>query len=136
MEKQMNHDLDQHVTVLGWVYIIMNALVALTGLCITPFIFGGGLLSGESEAIVVTSIVATFVFGVMMALSLPGILAGWGLLKRKSWARILTIVLGVLNLTSFPIGTIVGVYSLWVLLQHEASDLFNGQKPAGVAYTG
>jgi len=133
MEKQ---NLDQHVTVLGWVYIVMNALLALTGLCIAPFIFGGGLLSGEGEAMVITSIVATFVFAIMMALALPGIIAGWGLLKRKSWARILTIILGVLNLTNFPIGTIVGVYSLWVLLQHEASDLFNGQSKASTAYTG
>ena len=128
-----NNNLDQHVTVLGWVYIAMNALVALAGLCSAPFIIGGGLISGDSEAMAITTIVAVSVLGFMLLLALPGLLAGWGLLRRKSWARVLTIILGVLNLLSFPIGTIVGVYTLWVLLQSESSALFNGQK---TAYTG
>ena len=125
-----NNNLDQHVTVLGWVYIAMNALLVLAGLCTAPFIFGGGLISGDSEAFAITTIVAISILGFMFLLALPGILAGWGLLKRKSWARILAIILGILNLPSLPIGTIVGVYTLWVLLQSESSALFNGDKPA------
>jgi hypothetical protein len=125
-----NNNLDQHVTVLGWVYIAMNALLVLAGLCTAPFIFGGGLISGDSEAFAITTIVAISILGFMFLLALPGILAGWGLLKRKSWARILAIILGILNLPSLPIGTIVGVYTLWVLLQSESSALFNGPKEA------
>ena len=129
------NNLDQHVKILGWAYIVMNALLALGGLCIAPFVFGSGLLSGDGDAAVVTSIVATTIFAIMMILALPGLIAGWGLLKRKSWARILAIVLGVLNLTNFPIGTILGIYTLWVLLQSEASAMFNGDKSAGSVYS-
>lgn len=38
--------------------------------------------------------------GFLILISIPGIVAGIGLLKYKSWARILAIILGVLNLES------------------------------------
>ena len=60
----------------------------------------------------------------MLVVSLPSILAGWGLLKRKSWARILTIILAVLSLPGFPVGTLVGAYALWVMLNKDTAPLF------------
>ncbi|WP_428740106.1 hypothetical protein, partial [Sulfurimonas sp.] len=36
-----------------------------------------------------------------------------GLLKQKKWARIVTIILGVLMLFGFPVGTIVGVLLIY-----------------------
>lgn len=44
-----------------------------------------------------------------------GILAGWGLVARKPWARVLAIVFGCLALLSFPFGTALGIFTLWVL---------------------
>jgi hypothetical protein len=44
-----------------------------------------------------------------------GILAGWGLMDRQPWARMLTMVLGILSLPDIPFGTALGIYSLWVL---------------------
>jgi hypothetical protein len=41
---------------------------------------------------------------IMLILSLPGIIAGIGLLNFRPWARILTIVLSALNLMNFPFG--------------------------------
>jgi hypothetical protein len=60
----------------------------------------------------------------LLLLSLPGIIAGLGLLKYRQWARILTIVLSALNLMNFPIGTVLGIYGLWVMLSDEGSRLF------------
>jgi len=39
----------------------------------------------------------------------------WGLLQRKSWARVLAIIFGVMALLKFPFGTALGIYTLWVL---------------------
>lgn len=85
---------------------------------------GGGLISGEPEAIAITATVATVVAAFIGVLSVPGIIAGVGLLQRWSWARVLAIVLGFLNLPNFPIGTAIGIYTIWVLLQEETSPLF------------
>ncbi len=49
-----------------------------------------------------------------------GFLAGWGLLQREPWARILTIVLSFLALVNLPLGTALGIYSLWVLLPAQS----------------
>ena len=52
---------------------------------------------------------------VSILLGLGAILAGYGVLARQSWGRILTIVLGVLALIKIPFGTALGIYTLWVL---------------------
>ena len=47
--------------------------------------------------------------------------AGWGLLERQSWARPLTLVLAFVSLLNIPLGTALGVYTIWVLLPADAS---------------
>ena len=54
--------------------------------------------------------------GVILVKAAAGFFAGWGLLQREPWARMLTMVLSFLALLNFPLGTALGVYSLWVLL--------------------
>jgi hypothetical protein len=68
--------------------------------------------------------IGLLVFVLMLALSIPGIVAGWGLLKFRSWARILTVVLSALHLFHVPFGTALGIYGLWVLLSNEGQKLF------------
>jgi hypothetical protein len=57
-----------------------------------------------------------FIGGVLMFKAILGIIAGWGLLDRQSWARIFVIILAFLSLLHFPFGTAIGIYTLWVLL--------------------
>jgi len=49
-----------------------------------------------------------------------GFITGWGLLQREAWARVLALVMGFLALLSVPIGTALGIYTLWVLLPAES----------------
>jgi hypothetical protein len=58
--------------------------------------------------------------------ALPGLVTGYGLLQRKPWARIVGIVLSAINLINIPIGTVIGVYGLWVLLSKDTEPLFDG----------
>jgi len=51
-----------------------------------------------------------------------GFLAGWGLLRREPWARIVVLVLAFLALLNLPFGTAIGVYTLWVLLPGPAEQ--------------
>lgn len=74
--------------------------------------------------------VGTAVGTLLVVLSLPGIIAGYGLLKRRAWARPLAIIVGALSLFNVPIGTLVGFYTLLVLLPTEAADYFTSYKPA------
>ena len=73
--------------------------------------------------------IGTLVFVILLAISLPGILAGFGLLHFKPWARILTLILSAFELFSIPFGTALGIYGFWVLLKPETKMLFNTQPP-------
>jgi hypothetical protein len=48
-------------------------------------IVGGGLLSGDEDAIFITSTVGTAVAALVGVLSIPGLFAAYGLFKRRTW---------------------------------------------------
>ncbi len=63
------------------------------------------------------------VFSVGLVLAMFGVLhlvLAYGLFERESWARMLGLVIGFLALLRFPLGTALGVYTLWVLLPEES----------------
>jgi len=63
-----------------------------------------------------------FIACALLVKAIIGIAAGLGLLQRHSWARTLTIVLGIIALVSFPFGTALGIYTLWVLMSPNADE--------------
>jgi hypothetical protein len=55
----------------------------------------------------------------------PSFIAGYAMLKRKSWARTASIVAGVMEVMSFPFGTAVGVYSFWFMFSETGKSLYD-----------
>ena len=125
--------MSSHVRVLAALHIVFGALGVLGGL-IVLLIFGGlaglvGLVEHDSSkwiAIPILGGLGTAVFIMVLLLSLPGIIAGVGLLGLKQWSRVLTIILSALQLMNVPFGTMLGVYGLWILLSPEGERLFGG----------
>ena len=113
-----------HLQVLGWLYIIFGVLGILFALGLALVIAGGGWISGDEVAIQVTSIVAACLGGAFIAFSIPGIIVGAGMTGMKGWIRVPAIILGILNLLNFPIGTALGVYTLYVMLDADTVALF------------
>ena len=118
--------MESHVDILGWLYIVLNGLMGLGGLFLFMLLGGIGLLTGDPDAVVVLPIVGFVLAFIMIILALPGVIGGIGLLKRQGWARIVTLILGCLNLVNFPLGTLLGAYTLWALLQEESEAVFKG----------
>ena len=58
--------------------------------------------------------------GFVLIVSVLGIMAGWGLLARRPWARSMALVFGCFALLSFPRGTALGIYTLWVLASSDS----------------
>lgn len=56
--------------------------------------------------------------------TLPSLIAGYALLKRKTWARTAAIIAGVLASPSFPYGTALGVYTFWFMFSNEGKDFY------------
>jgi hypothetical protein len=70
---------------------------------------------GPLSPLIFTVIGAVFLF-----IGVAELLVGWGLIQRERWARTGAIVVGVLALLHPPFGTILGIYTLWVLLSRGA----------------
>ncbi len=116
--------MKEHVKIVAALRIGMSVLVLVGAALVFLSVVGGGLLSGDPDAIRITGIVGTILAGVLALFCIPGIVAGVGLLRYRNWARILNLVLSIFDLLLFPIGTLIGVYSIWVLAQREAEVLF------------
>lgn len=126
-----------HVKVLGVLYIALSAMLLLGALFL---FFAVGTATGivglnadsrdAAIALPIIGIAGTALVVFLLVLALPGLITGIGLLKFQPWARIVGIVLGVLNLLNIPFGTIVGIYALWVLLSKETEVLFSGAPAA------
>lgn len=116
--------MEKHVTLVAAINIGFGFLGIFMALFIFMAVVGGGILSGDPDAIRITSIVGTALGIFFLLTSIPEIIGGFGLLKRRPWARILVMIIACVDLIFIPIGTIIGIYELWVLLQDETAKLF------------
>jgi hypothetical protein len=116
--------MEKHVNVVASLHIGLGILGILVSLVVGLILSLVGSFVDDPVATRVLPIIANVVIWVIILLSIPGIIAGIGLFKRKEWARILTLILSVIKLMNIPVGTAVGVYSIWVLVQDETTVLF------------
>jgi hypothetical protein len=126
----------KHVKILGTLHVVLGAMGLMAG--VIALLFFGGLagLVGATDhtggafiAVPILGSIGGIIFVVAAALSLPGLIAGIGLLSFRPWARILTLVLSVFEMFHVPVGTAVGVYGFWVLLSPEGEMLFRSPAP-------
>jgi hypothetical protein len=127
-----------HVKVLGVLYIVFSALALCAALFLAFGIGVAGSIVGTAAspedaavALPIMGIAGTALVAFLLILSLPGLITGIGLLKFQPWARIAGIVIAAINLVNIPLGTILGIYGLWVLLSKETESLFG--RGAGTA---
>ena len=121
-------DTKQHITVVAALNIGLGTLGVVLAIIAFVVLAGIGLLiaaSGDADALPILTFIAVIAGGFLFITSVPDIIGGIGLVKRQSWARILVLILSVLKLINIPLGTIVGVYSIWVLMQDEAVQILD-----------
>jgi len=119
--------MEKHINVVAALQIGLSVLSIIIGVLLYVLFYFIGDLSDDMDAEMVLSIIANVLIVFCAVLSLPGIIAGIGLFKRKEWARILTLIISVISLFNFPFGTAVGVYSIWALVQPEVVEQFKNK---------
>ena len=116
--------MDKHVRVVGWLWIVWGGVSMLMALGGLPII--NSQIPGSEESLLVVS--------GTLCVSIPGFIAdlaaGFGLLKYKGWARILAIILAVVNivfLCALIVPLALGIYTLIIMFNQETKALFTGE---------
>jgi len=114
--------MNTHIKLLGLFYLIWGAM-GVVGM-IAVLLIGGltGFFASleEPKAGIVLGLVMLAVIVISAISTIPDLICGWGLVRYRPWARIFTIILSILHLFAFPLGTALGIYGLWVMFQPEA----------------
>jgi hypothetical protein len=118
--------LDGHKKVLGILYVV-SAVLTITGMLllntILSLVFSFALDeadAGDRRVIeMILSIVQFLPYFIIIFISLPTLIAGIGLLTHQRWAPVFALIMGCLKIFSFPIGTAIGVYAIWIYSEHH-----------------
>jgi len=110
------------VTLIAIVHFVLGGLGILSLIAV---IIGGAIIASvAAEASLPVFMVLSVICLVVGIGSVVAIVAGVGLLQMRNWARWVTIVLAILNLPVFPIGTVIGGLMIWYLLQESIAAQF------------
>ncbi len=116
--------MKKHINVAAILQIVFGSLNVIIAMAIA-FAFGFvDQFVDDPTAIKVLGLVGTPMVVLFLLFGGAMIAGGVGLLSCKPWARILTLVMGAIGLLNIPIGTLKGVYIIWVLVQSETVSLF------------
>ena len=108
-----------HIRLLGIFWIALSAFRVLPGLVLMALFNRPDFPPGAPDF--VHDIVIGVAF-ILVAMGATGVFVGIGLLNRAPWARMTGIVLGCISLVDMPLGTALGIYTLWVLLPAQSEE--------------
>ena len=130
--------MEKHISLVGILNIVYEAL-SLIGACVLFAIAIGfryffefisryshhGMDEIPPEVLDIVPIILTVIGILLLIFSVIGIIGAIGVIKRKEWGRITLLVISFFNLIRIPLGTVLGVYSIWALLNDETIRMFN-----------
>jgi hypothetical protein len=111
----------EHVRLLGILWIALSGLDGLMGVAtyfVANVIFNPAT---HPERPSFLHPLLSFIATIVIVKAFAGFVAGWGLLQREPWARMVAVVLAFPSLLfNVPFGTALGIYTLWVLLPAQS----------------
>ena len=109
------------------VWFFVSAMLLLFMVCMLVAIPISGVITEINNPIGEFWVIFTVTCGVIFILvsGILSVLAGWGLLQLKQWARWLAFVLAIFTLFAFPIGTVIGALIIWYLLKEDVREAFD-----------
>jgi hypothetical protein len=110
------------------VYAALRTFAGLIGVMFLHGLFGSHF--GHSDfnlgwspfgAMWLASLWPIAMFSLLISLGYT-VLTGYALLTRQPWGRVVAIIFAVLTMIHLPLGTALGIYTLWVLAPRPSGD--------------
>ena len=129
-----------HNNLLGIFFLIQGGLTALIGVIMTLVygvvgvaMMGAGTRDEDRMVGGIMFVVGLVVGIVLLCIAALVIFTGVKVRRQAPIGRTLGIVMSILSLLSFPLGTALGIYGLWFLFGDMGRELYGG--PAGTGYS-
>lgn len=124
--------METHKRVLGILYIVSGSIHILITLFLSalfsillPFIFENAKLDEQWILLYIVPFVRIIIILAVLFFAIPSIIGGIALLNKKKWALTLVLILGCFKLFSFPLGTALGIYTIWIYAEDHKQNLSN-----------
>jgi hypothetical protein len=115
--------LEHHLRTLGSLWMVIGGLFLIPALGLMVFGRGAHLvIHGREHLPAFFPLFFSIAGGSLLILAAGGVCVGLGLMQHAPWARTAAIIVGVLALFHPPLGTALGIYTLWVLLADEHGE--------------
>jgi hypothetical protein len=122
--------MESHKRILGILFIVSGvlrifAMIILMTLfsLIFPMIMHEVPADAEWALEWITPFIQVIGWSIIIVFAIPRIIAGIGLLNKAPWAMILALIFGCLGVFSFPLGTALCGYAIWVYIEDNKAKL-------------
>jgi hypothetical protein len=116
------------LSIFWFVYAALGFLIGIAGLTFARAFFSGGFgpwAHGPMPPFFMNPMWIHFIWVFLVLRSALALVAGWGLMERTQWGRLVAIAAAILNLLKFPFGTALGIATLVILLGYRNSSLYD-----------
>ena len=112
--------------IVGFFRLFVLGGVTLFFSIFKPFIENEIINEEGADAIWIMDLVSSAFIGIIIIAvivsALPSIVGGFATLQGKSYGMILLLISGCISLLSFPLGTALGIYTIWVYTENNKAD--------------
>jgi Na+-driven multidrug efflux pump len=111
------HIYKTHLKILGAIFIAFGVINLMGGVTMLAAMNVVQIFVDEPEVVDVVAIFSRLFGIILVVCSIPGIIAGIGYIQNRNWSKNLGLVMGIIYLLFIPIGTVIGIYTIWLSSQ-------------------
>jgi hypothetical protein len=115
------------LSIFWFIYAGLTLLLGFAALSFAHALFSGAfgnLIQGPQPPMWLGPMILHLALPFIVIRAALAFAAGWGLMERAAWGRILAIVAAILSLIKFPFGTALGIWTLVMLLGFRNTTLY------------
>ena len=86
-------------------------------------LFSKVFFSGEESSANIQLVIFAVVGVFLLLFAISGVTAALGIIRGRPWAQMMILILGSLDLICVPLGTALGIYTIWIFMHSEKSGL-------------
>lgn len=113
--------MHKEIELLGALHIAISILYTLVFSAIYAVLFSKGFFTGEESSANIQLVIFAVIGAFLLLFAIGGVIAALGTIRSRHWAQMMILILGCLDLICIPLGTALGIYTIWIFMHSEKS---------------